>query len=851
MSNQAPSDTARPTARRQRAAGIWACVAMSAAAIPFLEGLTGSRVFYIRDLSLYFWGRYLWLRRSLVGGEWPLWDPYVGAGQSAVADALHQMFLVPSLAVRLIGSEVLGFNLWIAAPFPLAALGTWMLLARRFSAPAAMLGAVAYSVCGPIVSTGSFPNMAWSLACLPWVLWAVDRAGLQPRPRDVAVLALVVACQALSGEPVTLFATLALAMGFAATVVAPANTQLSCRTRHAAVVALGLGLGLLIAAVQLAPMVQAAWKAERAATIPEDFWSLHPVALLETVWLHLFGDYYTSQSLAAVPWMPPLNSGREPFFFSLYFGLPLLTLAAFGLLGGASRAWGVFWSAAGVAGLIGAFGAYTPVYPLLRDNLPFLGSFRFPVKYLVVSSMAVAAAAAAGWDAIAARGGIAGGARFKRARFVAAGVALGIGALGYIAAAACIYFPLPTVFKLYALAQWLHAIDPADAAELMLKALPRVATVVVLISVSVSGLLLAATSDRRWARSASHALFAFIVVDLLVRSWGINPAFDPAYLAEPQWMRYIGRDADARFYVGGKRDGTLDPADVDSSRAFRNPPGLLGSASRAALSGQAVFYPSAFRRREMLSYDLAVLWPREFQTATDRFFDAGRDERDRFLDRTGVRFRVLTPRRAEGRRPLVPIPYFLESFLFDWDSRQVAPRVAVVEDVVVVPRADRQIEALFRPGWDSATTAMIASRPAPAGEPGTPVPPQARITTDGANRVVVEAGTDAGGGFVVLLDSFSEDWEAAVDGKPAEIVRANGLFRAVHVAAGRHRVEFVYRPKAFIRGAGASAAGLLAGLVLLVGGRERRQSVPHGRRIEATKDPGDGPTSARAADAGT
>jgi hypothetical protein len=43
----------------------------------------------------------------------------------AVADALHQLFLLPALAVRLIGSDVVGFNLWVAAPFPLAALGAW------------------------------------------------------------------------------------------------------------------------------------------------------------------------------------------------------------------------------------------------------------------------------------------------------------------------------------------------------------------------------------------------------------------------------------------------------------------------------------------------------------------------------------------------------------------------------------------------------------------------------------------------------------------------------------------------------------------------------------------------------
>ena len=173
---------------RARAAWAWASLAVSVAAIPFLPGLTGSRVFYVRDLSMHFWGRYLWLRHELLSGSFPLWDPYVGAGQSAVADALHQLFLLPALAVRLIGSEVVGFNLWVATPFPLAALGAWLFFRRRFAPDASALGAIAFSVSGPIVSTGNFPNLSWSVAAIPWVLWAVDRVatgacpGMRTRP---------------------------------------------------------------------------------------------------------------------------------------------------------------------------------------------------------------------------------------------------------------------------------------------------------------------------------------------------------------------------------------------------------------------------------------------------------------------------------------------------------------------------------------------------------------------------------------------------------------------------------------------------------------------------------------------
>ena len=203
----------------------WASLAVCAATIPLLPGFAGPRVFYVRDLSILFWGRYLWLRHELLSGGFPLWDPYVAAGQSAVADALHQLFLLPALAVRLIGSDMVGFNLWIATPFPLAALGAWLFLHRRFAADASALGAIAFSLSGPIVSTGNFPNLSWSAAAIPWVLWAVDRVATRSvsekceHAPSIAVLALVTALQAFAGEPVTLLATLVVALAFAAMTI--------------------------------------------------------------------------------------------------------------------------------------------------------------------------------------------------------------------------------------------------------------------------------------------------------------------------------------------------------------------------------------------------------------------------------------------------------------------------------------------------------------------------------------------------------------------------------------------------------------------------------------------------------
>jgi len=64
---------------------------------------------------------------------------------------------------------------------------------------------------------------------------------------------------------------------------------------------------------------------------------------------------------------------------------------------------------------------------------------------------------------------------------------------------------------------------------------------------------------------------------------------------------------------------------------------------------------------------------------------------------------------------------------------------------------------------------------------------------DGPNRVTVEVETRENR-WLVLRDAAYPGWEARIDDEAAPIYRADFLFRAVHVPAGRHRVDFRYRP---------------------------------------------------------
>lgn len=77
--------------------------------------------------------------------------------------------------------------------------------------------------------------------------------------------------------------------------------------------------------------------------------------------------------------------------------------------------------------------------------------------------------------------------------------------------------------------------------------------------------------------------------------------------------------------------------------------------------------------------------------------------------------------------------------------------------------------------------------------------PPVQLLHYGAHRVAlnVETSQDA---ILVLSDYHHPGWHATINGNRAKILRANGIVRGLALGAGRHHVEFTYRPRSFYSG---------------------------------------------------
>lgn len=173
---------------------------------------------------------------------------------------------------------------------------------------------------------------------------------------------------------------------------------------------------------------------------------------------------------------------------------------------------------------------------------------------------------------------------------------------------------------------------------------------------------------------------------------------------------------------------------------------------------------------------------------------------------TGVPVEQIDARLKPG--DLVQIARTKDAYVYE--NPRALPRVLLVTEAQQADFDTILTTGEWPAGFDPRRTVLLdkAPPPVPTG------PAQAgsvRIRNYGTTEVLLEADAPRGG-FLVLNDVWQPWWQVEVDGKPAELLRANVLFRAVRVPPGRSAVRFVFRP--------------LDGLYRAIGERIRKANPP-------------------------
>ncbi|MBI3733937.1 MAG: hypothetical protein HY259_10850, partial [Chloroflexi bacterium] len=204
----------------RRAAGI--ALPLLLAALPFLffwrlfaPNLLDRMWLPDGDLTQQYYPLRVFAARELAAGRLPLWNPHLFAGQPGLADsqvaALYPINLLTDLLLGWLGRPFTFaiFQLQIVAHYSLAALFTYG-FARRITGKrfAAGVAALVFAFGGYLTAyPAEQPTILASAVWLPLVLWLLDWAAAQSRPRllatGTAAAGAAMAVSILAGHPQT------------------------------------------------------------------------------------------------------------------------------------------------------------------------------------------------------------------------------------------------------------------------------------------------------------------------------------------------------------------------------------------------------------------------------------------------------------------------------------------------------------------------------------------------------------------------------------------------------------------------------------------------------------------------
>jgi len=745
--------------------------------------LLAGKIVFLRDSALWVFPARWFVRQSLLAGELPAWNPYQGLGFPVLADPQYGVFYPPHWLFLLVPD---GMVAHLASWLSLAHLA-WggagmMLLAHRLGASplGAAVAGLSWALSGHTTSAWAVGPLLLGEAWIPWVargflLLARDRAPL-------ACAAWPMAMSLLVGEP---FMS-AMALFFAVVVVVAAGQGLRPTRASLAVGAKSLWawmLAVVVAAVSWLPPLRMLESTERAQAFSREaaeLYSHHPLRMLEMVAPGALGD--PTGAYPAGQWVGEPGAAGAPLFFSSYLGVLSLALALFGLR---KRRLHLVLLGSALLALFVAFGKYAPVHEVWRRILFPFAHMHSPEKYVVLVVAPVSLLAGLGASAVLAEG------RPARRRFLCLA-----GALAVLAVAAGPLLPPVLVH------------DARRAA---------------LYGLVLLGLLLAALlALPRWPRLASFAILALVALDLGLaahRLAGFGAAatlmrVPPAASAVLEDSRQ--NPAPPRLYREPNLEQNADPLSAHATwqdsqeRAVRDlTPNTLNVFGLAVMPGYASAMPDLLAQLGPTTYEGLSRSLRLFSMPYVLVSDASLADIQRVISA-----KVLA-------RPL-PRGSLLR-------ADQVLPRVYLPAQIRSVP-PDEAAPHLRDEAVLSGAEALLLTTGSPTLTP--------RIARDKSHtcrlvelanaRIVADCSTPAAN-LAVFVEQFDPGWSATVDGKPAPILAANLVMRAVPIPVGAHRIELAYHTPGLRLALWLSLVGLMAIAALAIRAK-RRPRLPSAQR---------------------
>jgi len=533
-----------------------------------------------------------------------------------------------------------------------------------------------------------------------------------------------------------------------------------------------------------------------------------PVSLPEMI----VPDFFGSGIGAPTGWLWLMSDSNLPYFLSVFLGFVPLFCALAGWALGRDRRRNFVAGAAG-AFLLLSFGHFTPVFALAYLLFPPLTVVRYPVKLLILVTFLLAILAGWGFDALRSPNSLwkTHGRRLLTPLKIFLGCIVSVLAVAWLLPALIMS---PTRWVLITLGETPFNLQqmPDFLVTMLRYQLPGLA------GFCLGGIVLAygLEEGKSWARPGLYAFALLAIGQLVAVNSGANPTVPKTFFTYRPPVLNEFKDPPGTYRVASFWPIVQTP-DIKNLQTYINFESIPEAANFGPMAQGAFQVRLQLAAGSMLNqvegninldlerslppylYDIEIYQDRQ---ATDPLHV------DCLLGRTNVKYLIRpTPADSASTRALgdvfngSPLPSRL------YEDLCFVPRTYVAGNSLFSTNSAETLDHLASPDFDALNTVILASTagssPAVGARHGVPLPVagsspagHVEIVHRDPNSVTLRAQL-ARPAYVVLLDRYDPNWQATLDGRPAPVLRANQIFRAVYAGAGLHEIRFHYRQRGF------------------------------------------------------
>jgi Bacterial membrane protein YfhO len=739
------------------------CIAWLVLISPWLTG--AATIPY--DAKAHFQAQIQFLAQAIHNGDTPFWAPNIFAGSPQIADP-QSMIFSPAILLALFNKNpsFMAVDIMMFTYILMGAIGIMMFFKDRgWHSAGAIVAALAFGFGASASSRIQHFGQIHSLALFALTLWLLSRA-LDRRSIIYGILSgLMAGLMVVAPDQVAFLGVIFLA-GFVAHHFLSSQNIKTALTGSIKPLLAGTISATMLAGV---PIIMTYLFVESSTRSVVEFsgvvgGSLHPASMLTTI----IGDLYGAVDQMVDYWGPGSASWGDKNIYlaqnmgQLYVGaLPIAAILGFGVFtGDVFRSEIRYFTIALALSIIYAIGRFTPFFHLFYEYIPGVNLFRRPAD----------------------------------ATFMV-GVFLSI--LGGYIVHRQINFGFERTKKLNIITGILTIIMLVGTAVLLaflqahfLEALKPILLSCIFLSFAIISL---AFMPSRFSRAnpflISVLLAIFMVADMRINqgpneSTALSPKeFEPL---DPQGANETVQMIKAQIRMGAKPD-RRDRVEMVGLGFYWPNVGLVQGFDTTL--GYNPLRIAEFSQATGASDIVVGPQDRVFTPLFPSYKSLMADMLGLRLIICGIPIEKVDSSLKAG--DLIPLGRTKDGYLYE--NPRALPRAMFVNNWQIAD-FDELLKTGKWPQFNPRQTVLLDAPPEKNEVKSTKAAKsQVVIDTYRNGRIELIVTSDQAG-FLVLNDSYHPWWYAQVDETPVDVMKANVIFRAVQVPAGKHKVVFEFRP---------------------------------------------------------